>query len=216
MPGTRSEWVQAVLREEILDAVLAPGEPLITTAIAARLGVSATPVREALRLLETDGFVELTPHGPARVASASATEAVEIYELRCLVEPEAVQRAVQRGGAEYLAGVEHAFAGLVAADEAISHRVHSEFHRALFAGCESAWMRHEAERLMEHGQRFVAAAAGAMGLMAHPVEAHHPLRDLAIAGDATGAAAELDRHLRASLDFIRTLAHDDRPREESA
>lgn len=213
-PSTRSEWVQTELREEILNAVLAPGAPLVTTTIADRLGVSATPVREALRLLESEGLVELISHGSATVATVSVAEAAEIYELRCLVEPRAVERAVRAGGAEYLAGVERGFAEIVAAGPAVTHRIHAGFHRSLFAGCDSAWMRREAIRLMDHAQRFVAAAGGAGLLMADAVEAHRPLRDRVIAGDAAGAAAELTTHLESSLAFIRGL--DDPYLEESA
>lgn len=215
-PTTRSEWVQTRLREEILDAVLAPGEPLVTTAIAARLGVSATPVREALRLLESEDLVELFTHGSARVATVSVAEAIEIYELRRLIEPPAVARAVQVGGAHYIAGIERAFAEVVAA-RILTHRIHAGFHRSLFAACDSRWMRHEAIRLMEHGQRFVAAVVGSHGLPGDPIDTHRPLRDLAIAGDADGAAAELEAHLDTSLAHIRNLTGlDELDREESA
>lgn len=217
-PRTRTEWVEARLRDEILDAVLAPGEPLVTTTLAARLGVSATPVREALRRLESEGLVELVSHGSARVAPVSVAEAAEIYELRCLVEPRAVERAVRVGGADYVAGVEHAFAALVAAGPTVTHRLHADFHRSLFAACDSTWMRREAVRLMEHGQRFVAAVVGA-GMLAGAdrADAHRPLRDRVIAGDADGAAMALTSHLEVSLTLIRSLNGLDAPsREESA
>ncbi len=68
---------------------------------AEQLGLSATPLREALRRLASEGLVVLQSHGSARVATVDLHEANEIYELRLILEPAALERAVAAGDADY-------------------------------------------------------------------------------------------------------------------
>ena len=108
-PATRSEWADQQLRRAILRGDFAPGEVLKISALEKQLNVSATPLREALRNLATDGLVELHSHGSARVASVDTAEAVELYEIRLLLEPSALERSVAKGDADYRARVEGAW-----------------------------------------------------------------------------------------------------------
>ncbi|WP_200803789.1 GntR family transcriptional regulator [Pseudonocardia thermophila] len=77
----------ATLREMILRGELAPGSRLGEVELAERLGVSRTPIREALGRLAAEGLVELVPNRGARVASWSAAELAGIFDLRVLLEP---------------------------------------------------------------------------------------------------------------------------------
>src|SRR5689334_15832455 len=83
---TASSFVSDMLRTAILTGVLKDGEPLRQDELAAALGVSRMPVREALRRLEAEGFVDFQPHKGAVVAELSAEEAEEIYEIRLTLE----------------------------------------------------------------------------------------------------------------------------------
>jgi len=74
-PTTRSEWADQQVRRAILRGDFAPGQVLKISALEKQLNVSATPLREALRNLATDGLVELHSHGSARVASVDVDEA---------------------------------------------------------------------------------------------------------------------------------------------
>ncbi|MFJ9370006.1 GntR family transcriptional regulator [Nocardia sp. NPDC101769] len=85
-PGSRASYVQEVMRSEILSGAMAPGTPILQDAIAERLGVSITPVREALRNLESVGLVVYEPNFGAKVAELSAAEIEELYLLRGTVE----------------------------------------------------------------------------------------------------------------------------------
>jgi len=85
-PGSRADYVHAVLRQEILDGTLAPGTPILQDEIGARLGVSITPVREALRRLESVGLVSYQMHYGATVTEMSDESAQELYLLRGTVE----------------------------------------------------------------------------------------------------------------------------------
>jgi DNA-binding GntR family transcriptional regulator len=83
------------LRGLILSQEIGPDTILVETALAARLGVSRTPIREALRRLEQDGLIERTSRG-TRVVERSPEQILEIYELRILLEAHAARSAAQR------------------------------------------------------------------------------------------------------------------------
>lgn len=86
----------AALREAILRGDAAPGSRLGETELAEQLGLSRTPVREALRQLASDGLVTVLPNRGARVAEWSREDLEEIYELRALLEAHAAARAATR------------------------------------------------------------------------------------------------------------------------
>jgi GntR family transcriptional regulator, trigonelline degradation regulator len=88
-----TDWVYEELKTAILDLALPPGEALREATIAERLGVSKTPVREALTRLEQEGLVETTSFKGAVVSSYSRRDLVEIYELRLLLEGAAARTA---------------------------------------------------------------------------------------------------------------------------
>ncbi|MCW2721893.1 MAG: hypothetical protein QOG20_4753 [Pseudonocardiales bacterium] len=84
------------IRRSIMEGELAPGSRLQEVELAAQLGVSRTPVREALRTLSSEGLVEILPNRGARVARWSVEDLDEIYELRIMLEGRAAERAAGR------------------------------------------------------------------------------------------------------------------------
>jgi DNA-binding GntR family transcriptional regulator len=84
--------VTASLREAILHGYFEPGEKLDQDLIAEELEVSRTPVREAVRRLESEGFVEVRPHHGAFIAKVSQQDIREVYEIRRLLEAEVVRQ----------------------------------------------------------------------------------------------------------------------------
>ena len=97
---TSSERVVASVREMILDGRLVPGARLGEVELAASLGVSRTPVREALTRLGAEGLVELSPNRGARVATWSREEIESIFDLRSALEPRLTALAVGAATAE--------------------------------------------------------------------------------------------------------------------
>jgi DNA-binding GntR family transcriptional regulator len=91
---TSTERVLAGLRELILHGQFAAGARLGEVELAERLGVSRTPVREALTRLAAEGLVELTPNRGARVASWSVAELEGVFDLRSALEPRLTAHAV--------------------------------------------------------------------------------------------------------------------------
>ena len=90
------EFVYGELRSAILNGVFAPGETLRQEDVAARLGVSRSPLREALPRLEAEGIVVLRPRRGYAVAELRAEEIREVFDLRILLECEIAGRAIQK------------------------------------------------------------------------------------------------------------------------
>ncbi len=88
--------VTDALRKAILGKALKPGERLVEEQLAADLGVSRNPVREALRVLEGEGLVEISPRRGASVTSVSEEEAQEIVEVRAAMEGLCARLAARR------------------------------------------------------------------------------------------------------------------------
>jgi DNA-binding GntR family transcriptional regulator len=100
---TSTERALAALRELILHGQFAAGARLGEVELAERLGVSRTPVREALTRLAAEGLVELAPNRGARVASWSIAELEGVFDLRSALEPRLTGLAVPRAGADDVA-----------------------------------------------------------------------------------------------------------------
>lgn len=100
--------MQAALRARIAAGHLAPGDWLREAHVAAELGTSRTPVREALRALAAEGLVELVHHRGARVVQLSAADLDETYRLRALLEGEAAGLAAKRALDEDVAAIAEA------------------------------------------------------------------------------------------------------------
>ncbi|MFI0777209.1 GntR family transcriptional regulator [Streptomyces sp. NPDC021212] len=88
--------VCAAIRDDIISGACPPGSRLTEELLARRYGVSRVPVREALRTLESEGFVTTRRHAGACVAQPSEKEAADVLDIRALLEPLGAARAAQR------------------------------------------------------------------------------------------------------------------------
>lgn len=93
---TATLFVADVLREAIATGDFPEGDPLPQNDIAAALGVSRTPVRESLRLLEAEGWIEFSPHRGAVVATLSSDEVRQIFEIRFTLEALALKQSLPK------------------------------------------------------------------------------------------------------------------------
>ena len=90
------EVVCAALRAAIIGGVLEPGERLMEIKMAEELGVSRTPIREAIRVLEQEGFVEILPRRGAYVMDISIKDITDVYEIRMALDVLAAGLAAER------------------------------------------------------------------------------------------------------------------------
>jgi DNA-binding GntR family transcriptional regulator len=123
------------LRREILGGAFVPGDRLVEEQITRRFQISRAPLREALRLLAQQGLVEHLPRRGVRVATLSATDVDELFELRDVLERHAVHKAMP--GAGSLAGLRRELEAMresVAAGQAFERaEAHRRFHVELVA-----------------------------------------------------------------------------------
>ncbi|MEI7032890.1 GntR family transcriptional regulator [Streptomyces pratensis] len=88
--------VCTAIRDDIVSGVYEPGSRLTEELVARRFGVSRVPVREALRTLESEGFVVIRRHAGAAVAEPTEQEAADLLEARTLLQPLSAERAARR------------------------------------------------------------------------------------------------------------------------
>lgn len=105
----KSSWIRAFnwIKDAIESGELEIGTPLSENYLAEKIGVSRTPIREALRFLEQDGFVTIVPTKGAFVSEISLEDVKEIYDIRKLLEPFASLSAVSRVPEEEINSMEN-------------------------------------------------------------------------------------------------------------
>lgn len=143
-----AERAYDVVRAGILDGTFALGARLPEEEVAARAGVSRTPVREALRRLAAEGFVTSTPNRGVQVAAWTPQDLDEIFQLRALLESHAAERAASRITAEQLEAMDELAAGMErdardgtpGALDRIAER-NSAFHGTILSAADSGRLR---------------------------------------------------------------------------
>jgi DNA-binding GntR family transcriptional regulator len=134
-PLSKTAYVLARLREELAEGTIVPGQQLRQVEIAERYGVSPTPVREALRLLEADGAISYAPHRGATVTELSPQELNDLYLMRTSVEALLTRLAAQRATPTEVTAIRRLHEDLAAkcatADAEELSRLNREFHLAV-------------------------------------------------------------------------------------
>lgn len=162
-PTTSEEFAYHALRTEILTGRVTAGARLVQSEVATRLGISVTPVREAMRRLQSEGLVELAPHRGATVNRLELGKAREIYELRIFLEPLLVERTFAPVTPERAANLEQLCDQM---DEAVNVSHFAELNQAFHDGLvvhDDSWMSRIVQML-----RVAAAPYVAFSLHAEP------------------------------------------------
>ncbi len=199
---SRTVAVLEAIRHAILAGELRPGQALVETELAEVLGVSKTPVREALKTLAGAGLVTMNPYKGATVRVVDDQQARHVYDARLLLEPEALARAVTTGHDWQPA--HHALARAHGArDQAGRSLANRDFHRELYAGCGNPLLVRMLDDLRDQ-TALVSVAAWRHepdGLQTPSWEReaaeHLAMLQAAEDGDAERAAALLRRHITA-------------------
>lgn len=133
---TAQDAVLSALRDDILAGILAPGDQLVQESLAERYGVSRVPLREALKMLESEGQVIYHPHRGYFVAELSVDDLREVYRLRGLLEDTALREAIPTLDDDDIAVIGDLCADIVDAalhDDVIAMaEANRRFHFALF------------------------------------------------------------------------------------
>ena len=205
------------VRRAILSGALEPGSWVSQVQLAAQLNVSRTPLREALRLLQTEGLVQADFNRRVRVAPISVPDLEALYAMRLAAEPLAVRLSVPELGADELHELRAALGAMHADDEpavvAVNHR---RFHVGLVAHAPERLRRH-VEDLWDHGERYRIVYQEYDGdraaLIARAVAEHEGILQAAENGDAALCARRVAEHLaRAGLAIVAKVDGSRAPR----
>jgi DNA-binding GntR family transcriptional regulator len=135
--GSAGSEVGRLLRDAILAGRYPAGAQIKQQHIADELGVSHIPVREALKTLESEGFVVLSARRGYFVAPVSVEDAREIWHLRRTLEPMAIAASVARAGPTHFAAAEEAMRDLVSTGDHVAWmRLNWSFHAALYEAAD--------------------------------------------------------------------------------
>jgi len=153
------EVVFLTLRKKILKGELAPGERLMEVQLAEKLGVSRTPIREAMRMLEKEGLVVMRPRRGAQVAQISLRDLNDVLEVRKTLEMLAIRKACARMKSSDIAAMKQAagrFEKLVASDGELTEMAEADesFHQSIYEGARNARLTQILENLREQMYRF--------------------------------------------------------------
>ena len=141
-----------LIREAIVDGRIGPGQRLKEEELARELGISRTPVREALLILQAEGLVDAAPNRGAVVRSHDAADLEDLYQLRALLEGYAARRAATRVNEVDLAGLWSScerFDHLADADVRELVRENLLFHNVILDACGSARVAHFVRKVIE-------------------------------------------------------------------
>jgi DNA-binding GntR family transcriptional regulator len=136
--ATIHEQVTSALRDAVRNGEFQPGQPLRQVELAERFGVSAIPVREALRALEQDGIVASVPRRGWIVTKLTVRDVEEIYELREILEQKGLRDAIPRLTPEHIAELERLTDEIGAADQQDHHlELREHFYHVLYGASGS-------------------------------------------------------------------------------
>ncbi|NKQ51771.1 GntR family transcriptional regulator [Amycolatopsis sp. K13G38] len=198
-PLSRTDYVVSRLKQDVADGTLRPGQALRQVQIAQRYGVSVTPVREALRILEADGTITYSPHRGATVKDVDPETATDLYRLRAAVEGLATEIAVERMTPERLEAIEAAHQALrtAQADDAPAaelSKLNKALHYTIYQGGAPMLLDH-ISTLWSRFPTSVTIWDTAPNVSALDDD-HAGILDAIRAGDAERAGALMSAHVR--------------------
>jgi DNA-binding GntR family transcriptional regulator len=204
--STLADAATAELRERILSGELASGSPLRLEELARSLGMSISPIREAVRKLETLGLAVHVAHRGSRVKELDVDDLRDTYEARLALEPVAVERAA---GRITPAEIEQARAALELyttcfdrGDRAAARAAHDSFHFTLYGASGSEWLVRLIRPAWENCERYRALATPTAELIRARQPEHERILGALAAGDGAVAAREMRNHLEQTERFI--------------
>ena len=209
------------LKRRILLCELSPGQELREAALAESAGFGRTPVREALRRLVQEGFVEVRPRQGYRVAPITLASVHDVFELRLLLEPAAVEFATRRAPREAIEALHDlAHAHYVHGDQESYERFivdNRNLHVRIAESTGNQRLAHMLGNLLDEMQRLFFLSLDARDSSIEQMHEHHELYDAMLAGDVETARrivfAQIEQSRQRVIDALVSrvvggVAHD--------
>ncbi len=157
-PKLLSEDIAESIKAAIIKGKFKPGEKISEGDLAQSMGISRTPLREAFRKLENQGFIQIIPRKGAMVTEVSATEAQDLYEIKSTLEGLAARLAAQRmteKDLERLERINEELKGLIEHEDLEAfYRTHTRFHESFVKACGNSRLAVMISNLNDHFKRF--------------------------------------------------------------
>lgn len=155
---TLRESIADAIRDSILQGSLKPGIKISEPALATQFGISRTPVREAFRQLDSEGFLHIIPRRGARVAPISEKDVREFYEIKAILEGYAARLAAPRLSDQDLGKMEFLNEQMEKHHHQKEYKrvfhLHNEFHEVFLRACGNDQLYHLIKMLVGKFQRF--------------------------------------------------------------
>ena len=219
LDGGSTRYAYEQLRSKILVGELVPGATFSQVQLATQLGVSRTPLREAVRLLQTEGLLRSERGRRVRVAPITTEDFEDLYAMRIVLDSLAVRLTIPRLTDDELAEIRMAYLEATAAasegDVAAYREPHRRFHFGLFAHA-GARLEQEVDDLWDHAERYrrlqVEHAGDRAQLVRLGEREHAGILEAAERRDAELGAKRMAEHLaRTSLMTLLQIDHRHEP-----
>jgi len=217
---SRRERVLSALRDAIIHGEFKPGQALIETELAAQLGTSRAPLREALQVLSTEGLVEIVPYHGATVRALVRRDIEELCSLRTVMETFAARLIIERGDRRDIDELRAVFDAMLAAAEAGDIKAVSsidrDFHDTLIRLCqhkllESTW------NVVSLRVRYVMAQRNRRFTDIRQIAFNHlAIIDAIAQGDLALVTRLIDVHIAGTRDLLVELWDDGTPPREDS
>lgn len=212
-PVPMRKQVYEHLRTKILERTIPPASRLIEAQIAKEIGISRTPVREALHLLEKDGFLESLPRVGYCVKTLAWDELDEIFEIRLVNELLACRWAIQKLNDKHLdkleKNLEMVKAGLSKNEPNDFLHFDEEFHEIIFQAAGSRHLLGICQQLHRLMLRYRAESINSNETVKEALKGHKKILVCLRARDETGLEAAMYSHLEFSKKDIRREKQED-------
>ena len=205
-PASRTELVAAAIKQAILEGDLLPGQQIVERELAAALGVSKTPVREALKTLVGTGLVSVHPYHGVTVRRVDRGMVQSLYQVRSLLEPAAIALAVPYQDEETLTAARTSFETAAAAAAAEEwprlSLLNRDFHALLYARCPNPLLISILEGLRDQVALAAVTAWARQPTWDTEASEHEAILQAVTHGQAERAEVLARRHLVASVDRL--------------
>lgn len=194
------EVIFNTLREAIIVGELKPGERLMEVQLAEKMGVSRTPVREAIRKLELEGLVDMVPRKGAHVASLSVKDIMDVLEVRASLDGLATALSASRITEEELKDLKHVYTQFVnyAEKENLQGAIKKdvEFHEIIYRSSRNEKLIQIVNNLREQVHRFRVIYLKDYSSSKELIKEHADIYEAILSRDAELAEKVASRHIR--------------------
>lgn len=195
---TLISFVVQQLRERIVSGALPAGSKIDQNALAEELGVSRMPVREALRQLDAEGFVNLISHRGALVAKLTEEEIVEIYEIRSVLAGLASRLSAPKLDDSTVKELEQLFAAMKTADPDQWINLNERFHELIEQPCRAERLLTLIERLTQQCRPYLRISVHLVHIQQTAEAEHAQILEACRERDAFGLELAVREHLLSS------------------